>query len=43
MEWCCVQGSQSSCCEDCLNVVVASGVRITFHPVRIRDVLPVVT
>ncbi|BDA46507.1 probable BTB/POZ domain-containing protein KCTD7 at N-terminal half [Coccomyxa sp. Obi] len=27
-----IKGSQSSCCEQCLNVVVASGVRVTFHP-----------
>ena len=32
---CCwrVQGAQSSCCEQCLDSVVAGGVCVTFHPV----------
>ncbi|EIE23836.1 POZ domain-containing protein [Coccomyxa subellipsoidea C-169] len=27
-----IKGSQSSCCEECLSTVVASGVCVTFHP-----------
>ncbi|KAK9906838.1 hypothetical protein WJX75_008901 [Coccomyxa subellipsoidea] len=27
-----IKGSQSSCCEECLSAVVASGVCVTFHP-----------
>ncbi|CAD7698144.1 unnamed protein product [Ostreobium quekettii] len=26
-----IKGSESSCCEDCMDSVVASGVRVTFH------------
>ena len=28
---CPVQGTESFCCEDCLDTVVAAGVRIHFH------------